>query len=116
MKCGYGWDAAWNIVTRTIAYTNHTVMAGSVGVLGIELFKRRLPRIYQIIEEINRRFCAQMHEKRNRRLSGRTHGLPTNVTDFVKNGQFGSGGASFCKTVFSIAYSNILKETVFKDF
>ena len=53
-ECGYEWDAAWDIVTRTIAYTNHTVMSEALECWSADLFKSRLPRIYQIVEEINR--------------------------------------------------------------
>ena len=57
-ECGYTWEAAWDIVTRTTAYTNHTVMAEALECWSEDLFKFRLPRIYQIVQEINRRFCA----------------------------------------------------------
>ncbi len=58
--CGYTWDKAWDIVTRTIAYTNHTVMSEALECWLVELFSRKLPRIYQIVEEIDRRFREQM--------------------------------------------------------
>lgn len=112
-ECGYGWDAAWNIVTRTIAYTNHTVMAEALECWGIELFKRRLPRIYQIIEEINRRFCAQMHEKG---IDGYQVGRMAPLNDgFVKMANL-AVVASHSVNGVSQLHSNILKETVFKDF
>lgn len=57
------WDEAWDITTRTCAYTNHTIMAEALEKWPIDLFQRLLPRIYQIVEEINRRFMRQIEEK-----------------------------------------------------
>ena len=57
---GLEWDDAWDITTRTCAYTNHTIMAEALEKRPIELFSRLLPRIYQIVEEINRRFVLKI--------------------------------------------------------
>ena len=57
------WDEAWEVTTKTCAYTNHTIMAEALEKWPIELFSRLLPRIYQIVEEINRRFISQIQEK-----------------------------------------------------
>lgn len=60
---GLGWDAAWDVVTRTFAYTNHTILAEALEKWPIDIFQGLLPRIYQIVEEINRRFLVELREK-----------------------------------------------------
>ncbi len=60
---GLSWDEAWDVTTKTCAYTNHTIMAEALEKWPIELFSRLLPRVYQIVEEINRRFCAEIEKK-----------------------------------------------------
>ena len=60
---GLEWDEAWEVTTKTCAYTNHTIMAEALDKWPIELFSRLLPRIYQIIEEINRRFVEEIQKK-----------------------------------------------------
>lgn len=60
---GLEWDEAWEVTTKTCAYTNHTIMAEALEKWPIDLFSRLLPRVYQIVEEINRRFVAQIRAK-----------------------------------------------------
>ena len=60
---GMGWDEAWEITTHCVAYTNHTIMAEALEKWPIEIFQSLLPRIYQIVEEINRRFVEQIYAK-----------------------------------------------------
>ncbi|WP_444642781.1 glycogen/starch/alpha-glucan phosphorylase [Caproiciproducens sp. R1] len=112
-ECGYGWDAAWDIVTRTVAYTNHTVMKEALECWGVELFKSRLPRIYQLVEEINRRFCAQMHEKG---VDGYKVGRMAPLNDgYVKMANLAVVSSHSVNGVSQL-HSNILKNTVFNDF
>ncbi|MDD7390075.1 MAG: glycogen/starch/alpha-glucan phosphorylase [Lachnospiraceae bacterium] len=59
----FTWDEAWEVTTKSCAYTNHTIMAEALEKWPIELFSRLLPRVYSIVEEINRRFCKEIMEK-----------------------------------------------------
>ena len=112
-ECGYGWDTAWDIVTRTVAYTNHTVMAEALECWSQEMFKRRLPRIYQIVEEINRRFCAQMHDLG---VDGYQVGRMAVLNDGIVRMANLAVAASHSVNGVSKLHSEILKETVFHDF
>ena len=60
---GLEWDEAWEVTRKTCAYTNHTIMAEALEKWPIELFSRLLPRVYQIVEEINRRFVIEIQNK-----------------------------------------------------
>ena len=112
-ECGYGWDEAWSIVTRTVAYTNHTVMKEALECWTEELYSRLLPRIYQITKEIDNRFRAYVWSA-------------TQDADKVERMAIISGGAvrmanlcvagSHSVNGVSALHSEILKDTVFSDF
>ncbi len=112
-ECGYGWDDAWRIVTSTCAYTNHTVMAEALECWGEELVRRLLPRIYQIIKEIDNRFRAYVWNC-------------THDADYVERTAVIAGGAvkmanlcvAACHSVNGVSalHSQILKDTVFNDY
>lgn len=111
---GYGWDKAWDIVTRTVAYTNHTVMSEALEKWNEDLVQRRLPRIYQILQEINKRFCADIWNKypgdwaRSDRMSIFSHGQVKMANLAVI--------ASHTVNGVSHLHSEIIKKSIFKDF
>ena len=112
-ECGYGWDDAWKIVTKTFAYTNHTVMKEALECWSEELVSRLLPRIYQIIKEIDNRYRSFVWSV-------------TGDAGKVERMAIISGGAvrmanlcvAACHSVNGVSalHSEILKETVFRDF
>lgn len=112
-ECGYSWDSAWDIVTRSIAYTNHTVMAEALECWQVDMFARKLPRIYQIIEEINKRFCAEMHEKG---IDGSQIARMTVINDGIVKMANLAVIAGHSVNGVSKLHSEILKESVFSDF
>lgn len=112
-ECGYDWDSAWDIVTRTIAYTNHTVMSEALECWGVDLFKMLLPRIYQLVEEINRRFCQDMHDLG---VDGYKVGRMAPLNDgYVKMANLAVVSSHTVNGV-SALHSQILKDDVFHDF
>ena len=110
----YTWDAAWPIVSKIFAYTNHTVMAEALEKWPIDYVQRLLPRIYMIIEEINRRFLESVR---------RQYPLQTdliNRVSIIRDGQIqmASLGIVSCFSVNGVAklHTDILIKDVFKDF
>ncbi len=112
-ECGYGWDAAWDIIKRTVAYTNHTVMSEALETWGCDLFRMRLPRIYQIVEEINRRFWEDMKAK------GMDHNriarMAPIANGYVKMANLAVIGSHSVNGV-SALHSEILKDDLFHPF
>ena len=111
---GFGWDEAWDIVKKTVAYTNHTVMSEALEKWNEDLIERRLPRIYAIIKEINQRFCAEMWNKftgdwdKIERMSILSHGV-------VRMANLSVVGSKSVNGV-SALHSEIIKNSIFKDF
>ena len=111
---GLTWDEAWEVTTRTCAYTNHTIMSEALEKWPIELFSRLLPRIYQIVEEINRRFQNQIqtmypgNQEKLRKMS------------IIYNGQvkmaYMAIAASFSVNGVARLHTEILKHQELKDF
>lgn len=111
---GYSWDDAWKIITETVSYTNHTVMQEALETWPQDLFKTLLPRIYQIVEEINRRFCQVLWDA-----------YPGQWDKISRNAIMSDGiirmanlclAASHTINGVSQLHSNILTESVFADY
>lgn len=111
--CGYGWDEAWNIVTNTVAYTNHTVMAEALECWPEDLFKRLLPRIYEITKEIDNRFRSYVWNATGDADKVERMAIVSNGVIRMANM---SVAGSHCVNGVSALHSEILKESVFKDF
>ena len=111
---GYSWEHAWYIVSNTVAYTNHTVMSEALEKWSEDLIARRLPRIYMILKEINQRFCGEMWDKfpgdwdKIDRMSIFSHSQ-------IKMANL-SVIASHTVNGVSALHSDIIKESIFKDF
>lgn len=112
-ECGYGWDKAWDIVTRTVAYTNHTIMSEALECWPVELIKERIPRIYQIIKEIDRRYKDEV-------LSRTGDPLVVERTAIIQNGiiRMANLCVAACHTVNGVSklHSEILVNELFKDY
>lgn len=112
-ECGYGWDEAMDIVKKTLAYTNHTVMSEALECWSVELFKARLPRVFQIVQEIDNRFRAKVWEA-------------THDADYVERTAVISNGVvrmanmcvacCHCVNGVSKLHSDILTDSVFNDY
>ena len=112
-ECGYAWDKAWDIVKRTTAYTNHTIMREALECWQIDMFKNLLPRIFQIVTEIDNRFRESMWNT-------------THDSGYVARTAIVEGGVvkmanlcvATCHSVNGVSrlHSDILKDTLFNDY
>jgi len=107
-----GWDEAWKITTDTVSYTNHTILPEALEKWPIDMIKTLLPRIYMIIEEINKRFCAEVANH---------HGLKkAHEMAIIADGQINMAHlaivGSYSVNGVSALHTNILKNEVMKNF
>ena len=112
-ECGYTWDDAWSLVTRTVAYTNHTIMQEALECWSENLIRERVPRIYQIIKEIDRRYRQEVIEKTG------DFALAERVS-VISNGvvRMANLCCATCHTVNGVSklHSKILVDELFKDY
>lgn len=110
----YSWEKAWDITVRTVSYTNHTVLPEALECWSEDLFKVKLPRIYSIICEINRRFCADVWNlapgnwDKAERMAIMSHGQ-------IRMANLSVVGSHMTNGVSKL-HSDILKNNVFRDF
>lgn len=112
-ECGYSWETAFDIVSKTVAYTNHTIMSEALECWQIQLFKERLPRIYQIVEEIDRRYREHViNTTGDYALSERTAIIQNGVV------RMANLCVAVCHTVNGVSklHSNIIKDELFNDY
>ncbi len=111
---GMNWDEAWNITTSVCAYTNHTVLAEALETWPEDLIARRLPRIYMILKEINRRFCEDLWAKYPGQWDkiSRMSIISYNI---IKMANLSVHGSHHVNGVSGL-HSEIIKESIFKDF
>ncbi len=112
-ECGYAWDSAWDIVKRTVAYTNHTIMSEALECWPESLIKERIPRIYQIIKEIDRRYREEVINKTG-------DWCLAERTAVISNGlvRMANLCVATCHTVNGVSklHSQILVDELFKDY
>lgn len=112
-ECGYSWDDAWDVVTKVFAYTNHTVMSEALECWSEDLFRRLLPRIYQIVKEIDNRFRSSVWEQTHD--AGKVERMAV-----ISNGVVRMANLCVvcCHSVNGVSalHSEILKDSVFHDF
>ncbi len=112
-ECGYSWEDAWSVISKTFAYTNHTVMSEALECWGEDLFRRMLPRIYQIVKEIDNRFRYEIWEHTGD--AGKVERMA-----IVSNGVIRMANlcVAACHSVNGVSalHSEILKDSVFHDF
>ena len=113
-ECGYSWEHAYNIVSSTFTYTNHTVMPEALECWDEEIFKTLLPRIYQIVCEINARFCRELWERY--RLDENTIGRMSIISS--RSIRMANLAVCVCSKVNGVSklHSDILKGQTFADF
>ncbi len=112
-ECGYGWDDAWSIVSKACAYTNHTVMKEALECWPEDLFKSLLPRIHQIVKEIDNRYRSHIWEMTHD--AGKVENMAVTSNGVIRMANL---CVAACHSVNGVSalHSQILKDTVFNDY
>ena len=112
-ECGYGWDDAWSIVSKACAYTNHTVMKEALECWPEDLFRSLLPRIHQIVKEIDNRYRSHIWEMTHD--AGKVENMAVTSNGVIRMANL---CVATCHSVNGVSalHSQILKDTVFNDY